>query len=238
MHGSKNNIKELLEGLLKEISEEVVPSCVVFPPSIYIPFVQQFLKDSLFHWGAQNVYPQEQGAYTGELSAPMLKDYDCRYVLIGHSERRTLFSEGEKIISDKFYHVKKHAMIPILCVGETAEERQQGLTKEILTKQILSIQSKDNSCFRSAVIAYEPVWAIGTGKTALPEQVQEVHAFIRELVAERSKEDAQTLSILYGGSVNEKNAMALFEMPDVDGALVGGASLNAKQFLDIVKCIN
>lgn len=239
MHGNRNSISQLLEELLEELPNQSILNgrCIVFPPSLYIPLVQKYLSESAIRWGAQNVYPQEEGAYTGELSGSMLKDYNCEYVLIGHSERRRLFLEGEKILSDKFYHVKKHDMIPILCIGETAEERRQGLTKDVLAQQILSMQTVDKDCFKSAIVAYEPVWAIGTGKTALPEEAQEVHAFIRELVAERSQEDANKLSILYGGSVNEKNAELLFSMPDVDGALVGGASLNARQFVEIIKCI-
>ncbi|MBI2786521.1 MAG: triose-phosphate isomerase, partial [Legionella longbeachae] len=184
------------------------------------------------------VYPKDFGAYTGEMSAPMLKDYSCRYVLVGHSERRHCFHEDENFVAQKFHHVKEHGMIPILCVGETLNEREQGQTEQVIAKQLLAISEYDKNCFSDCIIAYEPVWAIGTGKTASPEQAQEVHQFIRKMVAEINNSDAQLLPLLYGGSVNENNAKALFVMPDIDGVLVGGASLNAKQFLEIVKCIN
>ncbi len=238
MNGDRASIAYLLGQLL---SFSAIPSsaeCVILPPSIYLPLVQQFLINSTFAWGAQNVYPEDSGAFTGELSAPMLQDYLCRYVLVGHSERRQLFGEDEKFIADKFYHVKKHAMIPILCIGETMEEREQGLTMEVLTKQLLPIKETGDRPFANCVVAYEPIWAIGTGKTASPELAQEVHHSIRRWIsAECNQEDAQVLTILYGGSVTNENANALFAMPDIDGGLVGGASLNAERFVDIVKCI-
>lgn len=237
MNGSISQITTLLQQLRERIVQPKVQT-IIMPPAIYIPLVRECLAGSSFCWGAQNVYPQNAGAFTGELSAPMLQDYDCRYVLVGHSERRTLFAEDEKFVADKFHHVKEHGMIPVLCVGETLEEREQGLTAEVLSRQLLAITKTDSHCFKNCVIAYEPVWAIGTGRTASPEQVQEVHSSIRALVANFDQEDANQLSIVYGGSVNEKNAGALFAMPDVDGGLVGNASLNARQFADIVECIN
>lgn len=239
MNGRIDQIQLLLQQLLELSNEQVnAGQCVVIPPSVYLPLTEKYLAGSAISWGAQNVYPQDMGAFTGELSAPMLKDYHCKYVLVGHSERRRLFAESEKFIADKFHHVKYHDMIPILCVGETLEERRQGLTEQVLTRQLLAITDSDSRCFSKCVIAYEPVWAIGTGQTASPEQVQLVHSAIRTLVATFSSHDANDVPILYGGSVNEKNARALFAMPDVDGGLVGGASLNARQFVDIVKCIN
>ncbi|MFA5958937.1 MAG: triose-phosphate isomerase [Tatlockia sp.] len=238
MNGRISAINALLQQLLIAINKQDATQCLVFPPAIYIPLVQDLLNHSAIQWGAQNVYPKESGAFTGELSAPMLKEYGCRYVLVGHSERRHLFGEDEKIVAEKFHHVKEHGMIPVLCVGETLEERQKGLTAQVLAKQLLAITSNHADCFKACVVAYEPVWAIGTGQTALPEQVQQVHADIRALVADFNRDDADHLSIVYGGSVNEKNAAALFAMPDVDGGLIGGASLNAQQFVEIVKCIN
>ncbi|KTC81199.1 triose-phosphate isomerase [Legionella cherrii] len=226
--------KELRE-LLNSINDVQV---IVMPPAVYIPKVRDILADCKIEIGAQNIYPKDFGAYTGEISAPMLKDFNCRYVLVGHSERRHCFHENENFVAQKFHHVKEHGMIPVLCVGETLKEREAGQTEQVIAKQLLAISEQDKNCFRDCVVAYEPVWAIGTGKTALPEQAQEVHQFIRKLVAEVNHSDAEHLSLLYGGSVNENNAKALFTMPDVDGGLVGGASLNAKQFVEIVKCIN
>ncbi|CEK11988.1 triose-phosphate isomerase [Legionella hackeliae] len=238
MNGNIHQIKMLCQQLTTLTKGIDNANCLVFPPAIYMALVQQELQDSAIKWGAQNVYPRETGAFTGEISGPMLKGYGCSYVLVGHSERRQIFGEDEKFVADKFHHVKEHGMIPVLCIGETLKEREKGLTQSILTKQLLAVTGTDNHCFSNCVVAYEPVWAIGTGQTALPEQVQEVHSLIRALVAKFDHNDAKQLSILYGGSVNEKNASALFAMPDVDGGLVGGASLNAQQFVDIVKCIN
>ena len=237
MNGRIETIHILLEELLELMPTQIDHQCVVLPPAIYLPMVSQQLTGSAIGWGAQNVYTQDAGAYTGELSAPMLQDYACQYVLVGHSERRSLFYENEKFVAEKFHHVKEHGMIPILCIGETLTEREQGLTEQVLAEQLLAV-TKQGGFFENCVVAYEPVWAIGTGKTATPEQVQAVHVYIRDFVAEFDERSAQNLSILYGGSVNENNAHALFAMPDVDGGLIGGASLNARQFVEIVKCIN
>jgi len=238
MNGRVDSISTLLHELNQAIPGDLQSQCLVLPPAIYLPLVSQKLADSPISWGAQNVYPADAGAFTGELSAPMLKDYGCHYVLVGHSERRTLFREDEKFVADKFHHVKEHAMIPILCVGETLIQREQGQTEEVLARQLRAVARDDRQAFAGCVIAYEPVWAIGTGKTASPEQVQEVHQNIRALMAEFGDVDPDTVTVLYGGSVNDKNAQALFAMPDVDGGLIGGASLNAQQFAEIVKCIN
>lgn len=233
-----NGQSEELALLLNELALFPIPSivnCIVFPPAIYLPLVQEKLSTSSIQWGGQNIYPAISGAYTGEISCSMLNDFGGRYVLVGHSERRNLFKEDEKFIADKFHHVKEHDMIPVLCIGETLDERENGHTKATLARQ-LSFAKGD--VFNGAIIAYEPVWAIGTGKTAEPEQVQATHLMIRELIADISSSDANKVSVVYGGSVNEKNARALFEMPDVDGGLIGGASLNARQFVEIIKCIN
>ncbi|WP_115703628.1 triose-phosphate isomerase [Legionella sainthelensi] len=226
-----NEIKELLHSVQNT-------HVVIMPPSIYIPQVKDLVAGCTIALGAQNVYPKDFGAYTGEISAPMLKDFSCRYILVGHSERRHEFHEDENFVAQKFHHVKEHGMIPVLCVGETLIEREKGHTEQVIANQLLAVSEQDKNCFRNCVVAYEPVWAIGTGKTASPEQAQEVHKFIRKLVAGINDSDAEQLPLLYGGSVNENNAKALFSMPDVDGGLVGGASLNAKQFVEIVKCIN
>ena len=238
MNGSVQQVESLLHELRLNIPAAVNVECVVFPPSIYLPKVSEFLTASPITWGAQNVYPKDAGAYTGEVSGSMLCDYGCRYVLVGHSERRRIFHEDEKFVSEKFHHVKDHGMIPVLCIGETLAERENGLTQQVLTQQILAVTTTGNRFFENCVVAYEPVWAIGTGKTAAPDEVQAVHFFVRQLVSTIDECSAGALSIVYGGSVNEKNAAELFAMPDVDGGLIGGASLHAQQFLEIVKCIN
>ncbi len=238
MNGRLDQAHALLHGLLMHFPKHTDTACVVFPPTIYLPLAQSILTGSPLCWGAQNVYPQDAGACTGEVSAPMLEDYGCRYVLVGHSERRQMFHEDEKFVAEKFHHVKDHDMIPVLCVGETLAEREQGLTEQVLTKQLLAVTCKGARHFQNCIVAYEPIWAIGTGQTASPEQAQAAHLFIRSLVTQVNEHDANQLSIIYGGSVNEKNAHPLFAMPDVDGGLVGGASLNAQQFVEIVKCIN
>ncbi len=239
MNGSRESIKALLNKMLDTMPPRTgkAAELVVFPPAIYIPEVSNYLRDSEIKWGAQTVYFEEKGAYTGELSASMLKDYGCTYVLVGHSERRALFHEDEKCVAKKFHRVKEHDMIPVLCVGETALEREKGLTMSVLEAQLRAVYRDGTGDFEASVVAYEPVWAIGTGQTATPEDAAKVQANIREIVAELSPGDADTLPIVYGGSVNEKTAGALFAMPEIDGGLVGGASLNAEQFLDIVTCI-
>ncbi|STY28045.1 triosephosphate isomerase [Legionella wadsworthii] len=238
MNGQLQQVIQLSKELKDSLGSIDDVQIIVMPPAIYIPQVSETLSECKINVGAQNVYPKNFGAYTGELSGPMLKDFNCRYVLVGHSERRHCFHEGENFVAQKFHHVKEHGMIPVLCVGETLTEREKGQTEQVIAKQLLAVSEHDKNCFQDCVIAYEPVWAIGTGKTATPDQAQEVHQFIRKLIGKINHSDAAHLPLLYGGSVNENNAKALFSMPDVDGGLVGGASLNAKQFLEIVKCIN
>ncbi|MDP3704357.1 MAG: triose-phosphate isomerase [Legionellaceae bacterium] len=240
MNGRLDQITTLLHEILEQLPIESVAQCVVLPPSIYLQHVQRLLEGHSMHWGAQNVYSENSGPFTGEISAPMLTDFGCRYVLVGHSERRQTFYEDEKFVAEKFHHVKDHDMIPVLCVGETLDERKQGLTEHVLTRQLLAVAMlrEQDDVFNQCIVAYEPVWAIGTGQTATPEQVQDVHVFIRSLLAQFGQVYADMLPIVYGGSVNEKNAQALLAMPDVDGGLIGGASLHARQFVEIVKCIN
>jgi triosephosphate isomerase (TIM) len=241
MNGLRQHVIALTQELIDLMPVITNTEVVIIPPSIYIPLIRELLaiNNSNMLLGAQNVYPKDSGAYTGELSGPMLEDFNCTYVLVGHSERRQNFHEDENFIAQKFHHVKESGMIPLLCVGETRTDREKGHTEQVIANQLLAVSSSGNQeCFRNCVIAYEPVWAIGTGIHAEPEQVQKVHQFIRSVVKEINSQDAAQLSILYGGSVNEHNAKDLFCMPDVDGGLVGGASLNAKQFVDIVTCIN
>lgn len=237
MNGQKYEIVDLLQQIKTRLNEKEQQRSVVFPPSIYIPLVQEILEESMVQWGGQNFYPQDKGAFTGEISAPMLVDYGCRFVLVGHSERRQIFNESEKFVAEKFHQAKEHGMIPVLCVGETWEQREKEQTLSVLEQQIAAVTKKSSNWFDKAIIAYEPVWAIGTGKTASPEQVQLVHKAIREIIEKFDSCQSEKVTILYGGSVNEKNAASLFEMPDVDGGLIGGASLNAQQFVEIVKCI-
>ncbi|RAP36592.1 triose-phosphate isomerase [Legionella quinlivanii] len=237
MNGQIDQIRSLLHAILHGLPKDLTVDCVLMPSMLHLPLVSEILKSSPVHLGAQNVYPKDSGAYTGEVSAAMVKEYNCRYAMVGHSERRRFFSESEKFVAEKFHHVKDHGMIPILCVGETLSEREDGLTEQVVARQIRAVADKEH-CFENCVIAYEPVWAIGTGVPPLPEEVQAVHQFIRELVAEYDKNAASMVTIAYGGSVNDKNAASLFSMSDVDGVLAGGASLNAQQFVEIVKCIN
>jgi triosephosphate isomerase (TIM) len=218
MHGSRASIQALLDELVRADPAR----CAVCVPFPYLAQVAERLRGSRIAWGAQNVSEHAQGAYTGEVSAAMLAEFGCRYVLVGHSERRQLYRETDGQVAAKFAAAKAAGMTPILCVGETLEERDAGKTEAVVARQLGAVK------FAGGVLAYEPVWAIGTGRNATPEQAQAVHAFLRARVP------ADT-PILYGGSVKPQNAAAIFAMPDVDGGLIGGASLVAKDFLDIVK---
>lgn len=228
------------EALLKAVAAGAAGmpgvDCAVCVPFPYLAQAQQMLSGSRVVWGAQDVHQTEKGAYTGEVAASMLKDFECRYVIVGHSERRSLYGETSKLVAEKFAAAQKIGLIPILCVGETLEQREGGVTEAMVAEQLdtvtglLGVQS-----LRSAVVAYEPVWAIGTGKTATPEQAQAVHAFIRQRIADQDGQIAQGLCILYGGSVKADNAAELFAMPDIDGGLIGGASLIAEDFLAICR---
>jgi triosephosphate isomerase len=218
MHGSRASIAALLDALVA-----ATPSgCAVCAPFPYLAQVAERLRGSRIAWGAQNVSEHAQGAYTGEVSAAMLAEFGCRYVIVGHSERRHIYGETDQQAAAKLAAVRAAGMTPILCVGETLAEREAGKTEAVVARQLGAVD------FGDAVLAYEPVWAIGTGRNATPEQAQEVHGFLRQRVG------AQT-PILYGGSVKPQNAAQIFAMPDVDGGLIGGASLVAKDFLDIVK---
>ena len=218
MHGSRASIAALLDALVKEDPR----SCAVCAPFPYLAQVAERLRGSRIGWGAQNASEHAQGAYTGEVSAAMVAEFGCRYVIVGHSERRQLYGETDAQVAAKFAAVKDAGMTPILCVGETLEERDAGNTEQVVARQLAAVEFKDG------VLAYEPVWAIGTGRNATPEQAQAVHGFLRKRVPAGA-------SILYGGSVKAQNAAAIFAMPDVDGGLIGGASLVAKDFLHIVK---
>lgn len=238
MNGSRKTVKSLLHELklgLPNKSHEV--EVALFPPYIFLPELQQQLKASSIVWGGQNLSDKEQGAFTGEISASMLLDYECKYVIVGHSERRILYQETNAVIARKFQAAQNAGLYPILCVGETENERESGKTIATIRQQLaVVLEILDNlASLKQAVIAYEPVWAIGTGKVATPEQAQEVHAAIREQIKEYVYDLSQETKILYGGSVNPNNAASLFSQPDIDGGLIGGASLNASQFLEIIK---
>jgi triosephosphate isomerase len=234
MNGSKTEAGALIQSLKTGAAELDAVEIAIFPPFVHIPLAQYLLKDSLIAWGGQNLYLGSHGAFTGEVSGSMLADYGCRYVLVGHSERRQLFHENLELVAAKFKAALAANLTPILCIGETQIEREQGSTEKVLTQQLESIFAVVSAAdFQQAVIAYEPIWAIGTGLTATPEQAQAAHAFIRQLVGKQEVNLANSMRILYGGSVKADNASGLFAMPDIDGALVGGASLDANSFLAI-----
>jgi len=234
MNGSKESIKELLDGIKQGIGEVKEAEMAVCPPFVYLADVQSQLSDTSIALGAQNVCTEEKGAYTGEVAAPMLKDFGCQYVIVGHSERRSYYGESDEIVARKFAIARAHGFKPILCIGETLEERESGVTNEVVARQIAAVIAAEGvEALADGVVAYEPVWAIGTGKTATPEQAQEVHAFIRSQIAEQDAAVAEKVQILYGGSMNAGNAAELLAQSDIDGGLIGGASLKAPDFLAI-----
>ncbi len=240
MNGSHNSIKRLLEGIKAQAQDVGETEIAVFPPFVYLLQCKTALEGSSVAWGAQDVSAENNGAYTGEVSASMLVDFACRYVIVGHSERRMLYGEDNKQVAAKFRAAIHVGLRPILCVGETLNEREAGKTLTIIEEQLAAVLTLNDNLFAcsDAVIAYEPIWAIGTGRTATPEQAQEVHAAIRKQLAAVNPDLAEKLRILYGGSVKPANASALMAMPDIDGALVGGASLDAKQFIEIGQLCN
>lgn len=240
MFGSRMLIIDLLSALKPSAVDFSNVELVVFPPYVYLQQVKELLAESSIGWGAQNLYPAEEGPFTGEISPGMLKEFDCSYVIVGHSERRHIIGETNEQVAAKFVLAGKHDLKPILCLGETREQRLAKQTFEVINEQLTSVLNEVGAMetLQDGIIAYEPVWAIGTGQTATPEQAQEVHEYIRKEVAKTDKSLAEKLRILYGGSVKPNNASALFSMPDIDGGLIGGASLNAKEFLEIAKLCN
>ncbi|HVY53527.1 MAG TPA: triose-phosphate isomerase [Gammaproteobacteria bacterium] len=236
MNGLRASVANLVEGIKKDHELYSAIDIVVFPTYLHLAQVQELLQDTTIALGAQNLYLGESGAFTGEVSGTMLADIGCRYVLVGHSERRSIFGEDSAIVASKFQAALDARLHPILCVGETLKQRERGETEKVLHDQIETVVNKAGiSAFRQAVIAYEPVWAIGTGLTATPEQAQAAHTYIRSLLAEHDVDIAPTIRILYGGSLKADNAPQLFAMPDIDGGLIGGASLEAKSFLAICR---
>lgn len=239
MNGSTASIDTLMAGLKQGLAEVKQAAVAVCPPYVYIAKVAELAKGSKLAIGAQDINDQESGAHTGEVSGPMLKDVGCRFVIIGHSERRAIYGERDEDTARKFAAARKFGLTPILCVGELLEEREQGITEEVVGRQLDAVIGLEGiKAIGEAVIAYEPVWAIGTGKTASPQQAQAVHAFIRARLAKLDKAVADQVRILYGGSVKGSNAVELFSMPDIDGGLIGGASLTADDFLAICRAAN
>jgi triosephosphate isomerase len=234
LNGTKQSIIDLLAGITSGLGTDNNVAVAVCAPYIYVPMVEGVLKGGSIALGAQDVSSHTSGAYTGEVSAAMLAEFSCQYCLVGHSERRSLHNETDDEVAEKFKALKDLGITPVLCVGESLDERDQGITETVVKKQIMAvINAYGVESLENAVIAYEPVWAIGTGRTATPDQAQEVHAAIRELLASFDKAIAEKIQILYGGSMNPANASALLAMSDIDGGLIGGASLKADDFLAI-----
>jgi triosephosphate isomerase (TIM) len=235
MHGSRAENARLIEELLAGCAPQPTAVCVICPPFVYLQEAARLLRDSALSLGAQDVSADTQGAFTGEVSAGMLKDVGCTYVIVGHSERRLLYRESDQLVARKFGAAHAKGLVPILCVGEQLADRDAGRTEDVVARQLdVVLELCGAGALEQAVVAYEPVWAIGTGRTATPEQAQDVHAFIRARIAARDARIAAATRILYGGSVKAGNAAELFAMPDVDGGLIGGASLKADEFLTIL----
>ncbi len=236
MHGSLAENQRLLQGILAGLSGGPSASCAVCVPFPYLAQAQSLLSGTPIAWGSQNVSQHAKGAFTGEVSATMLQDFGCRYVIVGHSERRAMFGDDDLTVAAKFQAALAAGLTPILCVGETLDERHSGLTEQVVARQLdCVLDTAGVAAFANAVVAYEPVWAIGTGKTATPQEAQAVHEFIRKRIAARDAAVAQKLLILYGGSVKAANAAQLLSLPDIDGGLIGGASLIAEEFVAICR---
>jgi len=236
MNGSVASVRELLAGIKSGAAEVGNCEIAVCPPYVFIPMAQAELSGTTVSWGGQNLSTEQSGAFTGEVSASMLLDFGCKYAIVGHSERRTLYGESDGLVARKYAVARAAGLKPILCVGETLEERESGVTEEVVARQLDAVINLEGvRALASGVVAYEPVWAIGTGVTATPEQAQEVHAFIRKRVANHDIDVADHLRILYGGSMKPDNAAELMAKPDIDGGLIGGASLKAGDFLAICK---
>lgn len=237
MHGTQAAAHALMQAISVSASAICDVELVVFPPFVHLSLCKPLFSNTPVLWGAQTVSEYPDGAYTGEVSATMLRDLDCHYVIVGHSERRQFFFERTPALVKKCEMIFNAGMLPILCVGETLAERESGLTLSVVQEQLAVVSILKDNCtaFTQIVIAYEPVWAIGTGKSASPEDAQAVHAAIRKQLLQIDVALGNETRILYGGSVKPDNAKALFNMPDIDGALVGGASLNADDFIKIAK---
>lgn len=240
MNGSQASNAVFLGELLGRLKASPATDVVLCPPLIYLESFAKRLSGTTVLLGSQNLCAESSdiGAFTGEVSGRMLAECCVRYVLVGHSERRQLYGESDSVVAEKFINAQNVGLIPVLCVGETLEEREAGRTLERIVNQLeFIVKAAGIDAFANAVVAYEPVWAIGTGRTASPEQAQMVHAYIREWFSGLDKAISVNLSLLYGGSVKASNANGLFVMDDIDGALVGGASLDAGEFLKIIGAV-
>ena len=237
MHGNKASIKDLVTGLNEKSSLLTNVDVAICPPAVYLDYVNKCLSTDKISLGAQNIAIEAvQGAYTGETSAAMVKDLNCSYVVLGHSERRAIYGETDSEIAEKVKTALSANLTPILCVGETLAEREGGKLEKVISTQLnTTINKVGINTFEKIIIAYEPIWAIGTGKTATSAQAQEVHAFIRSLLANLDAAVAEKVIIQYGGSVKPNNAKELFSQPDIDGGLIGGASLDADDFIAICR---
>ncbi|MDH3671632.1 MAG: triose-phosphate isomerase [Gammaproteobacteria bacterium] len=237
MNGSRAQATALIGGLLQGISGKNSIEVVVCPPFVLIPLAAELMAvGNGLILGAQNLSTQSAGAYTGEVSAPMLTDYGCQYAIVGHSERRALYGESDAVVTQKFGVAIENNLTPILCVGETLAQREADETEKTVNDQLDAVlQQHGIEAMAKAVVAYEPVWAIGTGRTATPQQAQAVHHFIRNKLAVADKNVAANIRLLYGGSVKASNAADLFNETDIDGGLIGGASLDANEFIEICR---
>jgi triosephosphate isomerase len=239
MNGNLASNQALLKSLIPLLAPVMGTRCAVCVPYPYLAQTEHILRGQGISWGAQDVCQFEHGAYTGGVSAGMVADFGCRYVIVGHSERRALFGDTDEVVAQKFAAVLKAGLTPIFCVGESLAERESGVMEKVIARQMDAVITQSGAAaLERAVVAYEPVWAIGTGKTATPQEAQAVHAFIRGRVAEQDIRVADGLVILYGGSVKASNAAQLFAMPDIDGGLIGGAALVAEEFAAICMAAN
>jgi len=238
LNGSLATNALLLAALKDGVSAKQGASCGICVPAPYLGQVRQALSGSTIGWGSQDVSRMQAGAYTGEISAAMVAEFGARYTLVGHSERRAIFGETDASVAEKFGRARESGLTPIVCVGESLAERESGSTEEVVWRQLRAvIELHGVQKMVGSILAYEPVWAIGTGKTASPAQAEEVHAFLRSQVAALDADVGRNLSILYGGSVKKSNAAELFSMQNIDGGLIGGASLVAEEFLGIWKAL-
>jgi triosephosphate isomerase len=233
MNGTRASVELLAQGIMAGLGDNTA-GIAVCAPYVYLPRIGEIINGSRLALGAQNVADKASGAYTGEVSAAMLAEFGCQYALVGHSERRSYYGDTDASVAARFCQAQSQNIIPVLCIGETLEQREQEQTFAVVDGQLDAvIELAGIAAFNNAVIAYEPVWAIGTGKTASDEQAQEVHQHIRQYIAAKDQTIAEKIQILYGGSAKPDNAKGLFAMPDIDGGLIGGASLDAESFLKI-----
>jgi triosephosphate isomerase (TIM) len=236
MFGSRASTRSLVAGLAAELGGEARCEVAICPPFPYLAEAAAQIAGTAILLGAQDLSSQDEGACTGDVSGAMLADLGCRYVIVGHSERRALHHESDELVAAKFIAAQRHGLLPILCVGESLEEREAERTEAVVERQLMAVvRAAGIDAFTQAVVAYEPIWAIGTGRTATPDQAQAVHRFIRGLLGSENGTIADLVKVLYGGSVKAANAAEIFAMPDVDGGLVGGASLEARGFASICR---